>query len=354
MSLQITIRLLWRAACTWTSPPVRLLFSIPRLQFSDTKDVGTTLVRVRRLIKYLELCESSFSLVSFLTPALCELLAKIVWQYLIVVYHAFDEWLEAGLSQLTLPSRQAIESGRNKLHEASNSLENLLRRRIPSSQVPLDVDSVLAEGWIAFTIFEPVFAALASRYGPGIGFKERARKEVKVCDWLDAAAPFLPNAVTFDATLCIVGATRAHWDRFHDIEEWEKELRDARFAELIQAMFQDARTALTLVVKEHELADKPALVLHGESAMRLQGLSSFFPNYCRGYVWETIQTPSLDHLDQCSACQVLFTVAALAQPNNPIPWKRLGKWDSERGWQFAEADLLIQIHDYFVALNTVR
>ena len=183
-------------------------------------------------------------------------------------------------------------------------------------------------GWWQMTIFEPIFAALASRFSLGTGFGGRINLDNTSKAWLVSAYPYMPATVVFDVCCFQLDTTVALWGKLDTLQAWERKIREKRMLPIALEEFQHAREdlkqLLTVQNTNPEMWCNRALVTYARSSVTL---SPIFHENSRGHLWVTYRKSSLssvEHIEQSSACQVLFD-ATLMIPNGLVPWKRLGE-----------------------------
>ena len=150
---------------------------------------------LQTMTDYVNLCERGIDLVHSLEPRLQSLYLRIARQYLDLVCRPLEttarEYEDHATEQL------------NDLKDANDQLCDRLQ----------DVKAEADGAWLAMTMFEPVFAALASKYKLGPGFKVNVQQTESAYNWLVAAANFMPTVVVFDTCCYRVGISAPRWEK---------------------------------------------------------------------------------------------------------------------------------------------
>ena len=184
--------------------------------------------------------------------------------------------------------------------------------------------------------------ALAAQCTIGDNFATQAKRLPYVSEWLNKSREFLPSVCCFDTVSHVIGATYAQFESWELLQTWEKEVRDLRISRIAKDRLGEARDVLQRVVEDNDCPTDEA----GRAAIdSVPGLREYFSKPSCG-VWWAMLSRTLEGVDQCAACQILFHDASLHRANSAVPYKVLGaNFKSERGWQCAEADLCSLIGD---------
>lgn len=272
------------------------------------------------------LCETSATIV----PASeTEVLTQVIAQYHRAILLPFLAWGESLVSS-------AVPDGALKEFD-------LARTAIRSLETAFIGMQERRGEWLALTLFDIVYASIASKHSATEGLAERAAHDKELRRWLERAqlAEFLPRIVTFDGVAGVVGLSGVRWARIPWLQQWEAGLRLARFAPEVQAQLAEVEAR----VRAGGLWDgegDPAAEVEAAIALVARGEAGedLCERLCVGRAWYTVSGDELQPRDQCGWCRVMFHSVMVR--NAEPPRYGLGQHRSH-ACQCAEASVMNQL-----------
>jgi hypothetical protein len=294
---------------------------------------------------------------------------RITRQYATLLLLPFYWRLAAYEPGPTKVPRATFDELREELEKIRNLWEGL-----EDAKQEGEVGQPIGPGWVAASIFSPALSALALHAHLSLkGNIAKAAKSDKHWQlWLDICKPFIPHVAAFDKYHCLVGESQPRWPGVKPLQDWEQALRDARFSRSVRLLLSDGRNILkksgciplkeiTNPVEQFLLSDdilnKPGCVPlrevtvevdqailrdQGQAALRGSQVQAEIMTICSRSKWLALYIANSCPINQCSTCQCLFQDVRLSRANSG-PHDILGsRWDTDRPWQCAEADLLAQ------------
>jgi hypothetical protein len=237
---------------------------------------------------------SHFELVKELTEvnsALRSLAIRIIRQYAILLLLPFHRRLDA--TSLT----GVLKRGSDRLREKLDTVRKLWE------ETPDDAnEQLVGPGWVAASIFSPVFAALASlkHFWLNGALTETATDNEKIKSWRKTCKNFLPQVATFDKSYCLVGESQPYWPNVKSLQQWEQALRDARFSSSIRLLLFDGRDCLKksgCVPDKLTSVEQSILFKEGQAAIRGSQVHAAITATCSGSEWFALRLPKLRPID---------------------------------------------------------
>lgn len=352
----------------WSRPPLRFV-SVEPIDFPDWFCTSTEeVIRECEVMQcFVEACTLSLMLVEEINPTLYTLELYVVRQYFVVVALRFEQCVKERVEMhgKSCPRTHEVLQG---LRACLDDLGALLAEFWPMEELSIHHAPTVAKNWLVMTMFQPVFAALASTFDPATidhehqnAFAMHVQRSEVGKAWYKKTHAFRPSAILMGFTDGMVGTSKVRWQnggkegparrkRRSIFESWDEEVREAGMAEQARELLRRVRETLAPLSVRNEPPTEMSWeeTLAAGSAALTADCAAL--QVCRGKVWLTVDGAALAAFGQCPACRIKYAQVQLLVPNQEEHERyklRLGaNWGQRKHWQHAqcaEDDMFCQI-----------